>query len=255
MVEYIKRYVTLVLKASQNIGAAAVHPDPETRLVKDPMTGVKEIARELDSLNPRDFEPAAQTEFVRVRGNVAWLAKQPHYQLPIFEETLNPILTVLDAYRGPGSGGVTRQFPFLSDPGLRPIVERDYAELVVKNYPSGAWKSCVIMAGSVLEAILFDRLADPAWNPQAIASPKALRANGTPIPMDDWTLEKLIDVALDINMLPKDPANTIHQVLRDYRNFVHPKKEIRAAHACTEAEAMLSIGALDSVCNFLETHL
>ena len=72
--------------------------------------------------------------------------------------------------------------------------------------------------------------------------------------MDDWRLENLIDIAVNINMLPRDPADTIHRVLRDYRNFVHPKKEIRAAHACTEAEAMLSIGALDSVCNYLEAH-
>ncbi len=254
MVEYIKNYIALVLKASQHIGAAPVHPDPESRLVTDPFTGVKEVARELDRFDPRDFEPAAQTDFLRVRGNVAHLAKGPHYNKQSIEAALSPVPAVLDRYRGAGSGGVTRQFPFLSDPDLRPIVERDYAELVVKLYPSGAWKSSVIMAGSILEAVLFDRLADPAWNPQAVASPKALRANGTPIPMDDWKLEKLIDISVDIQLLPKDPANTIHQVLRDYRNFVHPKKEIRAAHACTEAEAMLSIGALNSVCNYLQAH-
>ena len=39
----------------------------------------------------------------------------------------------------------------------------------------------------------------------------------------------LIDVAVDIGRLPADAADTIHQVLRDYRNFVQPKKEIRAA--------------------------
>src|SRR5260370_10276040 len=70
----------------------------------------------------------------------------------------------------------------------------------------------------------------------------------------DWKLYNLIEIAVDIKMLPTDPANTIHQVLRDYRNFVHPKKEIRAAHPCTEAEAMLSLGALDSGCNYLEKH-
>jgi hypothetical protein len=47
-------------------------------------------------------------------------------------------------------------------------------------------------------------------------------------------------------------ARTIDQVLRDYRNFVHPKKEIRAEHACSEAEALLAKGALDGVCNYFE---
>jgi hypothetical protein len=70
--------------------------------------------------------------------------------------------------------------------------------------------------------------------------------------MKDWRLENLIEIAVEIKMLPTGPANTIHQVLRDYRNFVHSKKETRAPHACTEAEAMLSVGALDSVCNYIE---
>jgi hypothetical protein len=39
--------------------------------------------------------------------------------------------------------------------------------------------------------------------------------------------------------------------LRDYRNFVHPKKELRAQHPCTEAEALMSVGALEGVCNIL----
>jgi len=37
--------------------------------------------------------------------------------------------------------------------------------------------------------------------------------------------------------------------LRDYRNFIHPKKEIRTGYPCTEAEAFMAKGALDAVCN------
>src|SRR5262249_29818810 len=110
----------------------------------------------------------------------------------------------------------------------------------------------LIFPGSILEAILFERLSDAKWNASALASPRAPTKKGSLVPMDDWKLEKLIQVAVDITLLPKDPADTIHQVLRDYRNFVHPKVEIRAAHPCTEAEAMLAVGALDSVCNFLD---
>jgi hypothetical protein len=70
--------------------------------------------------------------------------------------------------------------------------------------------------------------------------------------MARWTLENLINIAVDIKMLPTETANTIHQVLRDYRNFVHPKKEVRSLNPCGESEAMLSVGALDSVCNYIE---
>jgi hypothetical protein len=51
--------------------------------------------------------------------------------------------------------------------------------------------------------------------------------------------------------LPEERGDTIDQVLRDYRNFVHPRKELKAAHQCTEAEAYVARGALDGVCNHL----
>jgi hypothetical protein len=122
--------------------------------------------------------------------------------------------------------------------------------LKLKVFPDGAWKSVVVLAGSILEAILFDRLADPKWNAAAFASTVVPKYKGNKKAMDDWKLETLIDIAVDIKLLPKDPATTIHQVLRDYRNFVHPKKEIRAAHACGEAEAMMAVGALNHRARF-----
>ncbi len=62
----------------------------------------------------------------------------------------------------------------------------------------------------------------------------------------------LIKVAADLNLIPKERAVAIDQVVRDYRNFVHPRKEIKAKHPCVEAEAMLAKGALDAVCNHLQ---
>jgi hypothetical protein len=68
----------------------------------------------------------------------------------------------------------------------------------------------------------------------------------------DWTLHDMIEVAADIGLIPNDRSKTFDQVLRDYRNFVHPKKEVRAGHPCTEAEAMMAKGALDGVCNHFD---
>ena len=62
-----------------------------------------------------------------------------------------------------------------------------------------------------------------------------------------YTLENLIDVAVDIGELPPDGKETIHKVIRDYRNFIHPKAEIRASSPCGEAQAMLSLGALNAI--------
>jgi hypothetical protein len=241
------------------------------------------LAEELNRLDPRDFEVGAQGDFVRARLEIRKLGKMPPeawahlfsflegarfqgnvHQLPEdiakriahIKSAFKNISAVLDKYAGMGSNAVVRSFAFVSNADLRGIIERDYKELSQILLPGLAWKSAVVIAGSILEAILFDRLADAKWNAAAVAS-SAAHTKGKPpkpIPMNDWTLQTLIDIAVEIKLLPKDPADTIHQVLRDYRNFVHPKKEIRAAHPCTEAEAMLATGALDSVCNYVEKH-
>ena len=66
-----------------------------------------------------------------------------------------------------------------------------------------------------------------------------------------WRLDDLISVASELDIFPSERADSIDQILRDYRNFVHAKKEIKAGHPCTEAEALMA-GSLDGVCNHLE---
>jgi hypothetical protein len=167
---------------------------------------------------------------------------------------------LLESHAGMGSQAVTRSFVFVQNADLRTIIERDYRELSLVLLPAYAWKSAVILAGSILEAILYDLLTcNPARIQAAIQSKKASKKKGGAVrdiakntAEDKWDLEHLIATAIDLNLIPVDRGKTIDQALRDYRNFVHPRKEIRAAHPCTEAEAMLAKGALDGVCNHLE---
>lgn len=251
MVNYIKQI-------AQEMGKA-VSP---TRIDASAIFGLsKALAEELDRLDPRDFLPAAQFEFVRLRISARDYAGKTSFGGDDYRplaDCVNRIIAVLDQYAGMGSYVTTRSFAFIRDAGLRGIVERDYRELSLIVLPGGAWKSTVIMAGSIVEAILFDQLAAPAVKASAEASPKApKRSDGTPRDLssntskDKWTLENLIDVAVDLKILPQERAKTFDQVLRDYRNFVHPKKELRSAHPCTEAEAFMAKGALDGLCNHL----
>lgn len=112
------------------------------------------------------------------------------------------------------------------------------------------------MCGSILEAILFDILSNQNNINNTNNSIKAPRNRNNEIIQiqngQKWTLQKLIEVAVDIEILPEKRALSIDQVLRDYRNFVHPKKEIRAEHECSDAEAYMAKGSLDGVINHLE---
>jgi hypothetical protein len=214
---------------------------------------------EINRLDPRDFEPGCQTEFLIRKAELLNKPVSPQADTPHSRELLDKLYRLLGGYVGEGSGALRRSFSYITNAGLRKIIERDYAELTLRLFPSRAWKSTVIVAGSILEAILHDVLADPKRVAQTNASPKAPRAKGTPIDIridpDDWKLVNLIEVAVDIGVLPIDRAGTIDQVLRDYRNFVHPIKELRVGHECGEVEAGLAKYALDGVCDHLAATL
>jgi hypothetical protein len=173
------------------------------------------------------------------------------------------IVDLLAAYGGPGSQAVSRSFSWIANPQLRQIVERDYRELSHFLFPSGAWKSTVVLAGSILEAVLYDRLTrDSARTNQAMA---ASRAPGKPPKgsgvkkdikvnegEDEWKLINLIQVAVEINLLPQEKEKVVDQVLRDYRNYIHPHKEYLNQQPMTDAVALLAKGALDDICNYFE---
>jgi hypothetical protein len=253
MAEYIKQYVQLYLTLQDGNRIGDDWP------IKSHAACLLEVSEELQALDARDFEPVVQMELLRIRGNLRSLSVTSVASIDrSIAAEFKKLLPVLDAYRGPGSGGITRHVPYMHDTDLRTIVERDYVELRVRAYPSGAWKSTVILAGSILEAILFDVLSDPKRHATTMASSMCPTNKSGPkidVLTGDWKLEKLIDVAVDTGILPKPRADSIDQVLRDYRNFVHPKKEIRSAHPCREAEAMMSVGILDGVCNHFDETL
>jgi hypothetical protein len=248
MVEHIKQLAVSLLDALQRTASPKANP----------FDICKALAAELEVLSSADFSPDVRAEFATVRAFVlrwAKLESWPKDKAPVAAQ-LNRLVKVLDGYGIQAKGA--RVFRWLQDADLRGIVERDYRELAVILLPAGAWKSTVITAGSILEAILVDLITkDPVRLAAAQASataPKVARG-GAAKPFDDWRLVDYIRVGADIALIPADREKTFDQVLRDYRNFVHPKKEIRAAHPCGEGEALLAKGGLDALCDHFDRTL
>jgi len=136
------------------------------------------LAEELDRLDPRDFLPAARYDFVVARLKVRSFATQTGFSsgmLPSVASFAKEVIRILAQYGGDGSRVVSRSFAFIKDSDLRRLIERDFRELGLKVFPGGAWKSTVVLAGSILEAILYDQLGDSVTKPRALASPKAPR--------------------------------------------------------------------------------
>lgn len=242
------RKCAFVSQAEWRLFAEAANPiDPN----RDYLIPLRMIAEQVEfPRNDIDHElrPGRSAE------RAAWLLSR-HVQ-----ELCQRVSKLVTEYAGAGSHSETRSFAFVANAELRAIVERDYKELSLSLYPGRAWKSTVVMAGSILEAILYDQLTRDAGRRvsamAAIAAPPRKGGGKRDISVnagdDEWNLKSLIAVSLELGIVEPADDKVIHQVLRDYRNFIHPAKEIRDDRQLTEAKAMLAKGALDDVCDHLE---
>ncbi len=212
----------------------------------------------VNALDPQGFAPDVRADFLYKKAQLN--RRIASRENPVASSDAAQIAAMLDSY-GPLAQPPTRLFRWLSDPDLRTIVERDYIEVSKLTLPSGAWKSTVIMAGSITEAILFDLLTKDAGRyamaqaSQKVPTKTPQGGQPTKLPAGKWTLENLIAIATDIRLIPAARAATFDQVLRDYRNFVHPAKEVRAEHPCREGEALMAKGALDALCDHFDHNL
>ncbi len=253
MLQYLNEFIERMLEAAQpqrsNHGAINA---------EDLSLGMPDLVRELDVLEVRDFSPSVRAAFMMLRARLRQRARSvPGDTAQRLPPLLEQMKSLLDEYRGPASHVVPRAFPFVVDPELRAIVERDFKELCQILIPDGAWKSAVVMTGSIAEAVLLDMLqAAPQIAMAASRAPKR-KGGGTVRDItvnkggDAWTFFDLMNVAEDLGRLPHGWASTFHQALRDYRNFVHPAKERRSGTAADEGLAVTGHGVLIKLCDHL----
>jgi hypothetical protein len=116
---------------------------------------------------------------------------------------------------------------------------------------SGRWDECqrcliaeahlaaTVMMGGLLEALFVakaNKMPDKGPLFKAKAAPLDQKTK-KPLALKDWTLRHYIDVGHELSWITRS-AKDVAEVLRDYRNYVHPEKE--RSHGVT-------IGASDSL--------
>lgn len=83
----------------------------------------------------------------------------------------------------------------------------------------------ILLIGSTLEGILLDTAIHHS---KLFASARAApKTDGKAKPITRWRLSDLIDVAFELGFVAKDVKQFSH-VLRDYRNFIHPRAQAKA---------------------------
>jgi len=114
----------------------------------------------------------------------------------------------------------------ISDPQMQAILLGRWNECI-NCVSAGAPLAATVMMGGLLEALLLARVhreTNKAPIFGASTAPKD-KTTGKSLPLQDWMLRNYIDVAHELGWISQT-AKDIGVVLRDYRNFVHPYKEL-----------------------------
>jgi hypothetical protein len=136
-------------------------------------------------------------------------------------------------------------FRFVRNPDLRKIIERDHAELLEVN-AINAIKSQYVLCGGLIEALLLDALQGvQAKATEAAKAPKR-RDSGRSKPLNEWNLAELIDVAMELRIIGTG-TERFGQGVRNYRNLIHPGREIQSEQQVALQEATISVNVLEIV--------
>ncbi|KAF0245611.1 MAG: hypothetical protein FD180_1479 [Planctomycetota bacterium] len=127
----------------------------------------------------------------------------------------------------------------VASPEMRKLLERDYRE-VIACYLAGAWKMSIVCAGGMIEALLVDML-QANW-PKVQSKCKAAAGKDSKEALA-WTFDSMIDRCEEAGLL--SPGNVyVSDSLRQFRNHVHAKVEMRSKAAIGREEALSAIRAV-----------
>ncbi len=131
--------------------------------------------------------------------------------------------------------------PFIDDPVLKASLRLDisWASSALRNRE---WKAATVLAGSVIEALLYWELQQQ--HPEPV--PKIQNK-----PLEEWHLPDYIKAAERLGCIKPDSI-TATRLAKDYRNLIHHGRALRLREACDLGSSHVAIGTLDHVVRDLE---
>src|SRR5258708_8666009 len=126
----------------------------------------------------------------------------------------------------------------IADTAMQGILQKRWTECVI-CITDGAKLAARVMVGGLLEGLLLARInrennKAPIFT--ATAAPKDRQNN--PLSLRDWTLQDYIGVAHELKWITV-AAKDVGVVLRDYRNYIHPQKELSHGVSLTTPDAQI----------------
>lgn len=127
----------------------------------------------------------------------------------------------------------------IHDARMQDILLRRWTECVA-CLEGSAPMAATVMMGGLLEGLLLARI-NKQPNQQPIFTAKSApkdKKTGIPLLLKDWTLKNFIDVAHELGWI-SESAKDVGEVLRDYRNYIHPQKELSHGIVLKNDDAVL----------------
>lgn len=129
--------------------------------------------------------------------------------------------------------------PLIPDPQMQRILERRWQECVA-CLAASAPMAATVMMGGLLEGLLLARInreQNQAPVYKAAKAPKD-KKTGQTLPLKDWMLKGFIDVAHELKWISQS-AKDVGAVLGEYRNYIHPQKELSHGVVITDEDASI----------------
>lgn len=124
----------------------------------------------------------------------------------------------------------------ISDPKMQAILARRWQECVI-CVNSGAPLAATVMMGGILEGLLLAKINQlPRMAPAFTATSSPKDKAGKTLALKEWTLKNYIDVAHELKWITTT-AKDIGEVMRDYRNYIHPQKELSHGITLVQGDA------------------
>jgi hypothetical protein len=114
--------------------------------------------------------------------------------------------------------------PLAFDPRMQRILQRRWDE-VQRCIAVKANLAATVMMGGLLESLLLARI-NVSPNKAAIFKAKGAPRDkkGKVVPLPEWKLIHMVEVGHELSWMTKS-AKDVGNVLRDFRNYIHPHKE------------------------------
>jgi hypothetical protein len=217
---------------------------------------VRQIPGDLITVSPEDYSSLVLAINTMEMHMKIWIARGPSGHMKGVKgidaiTVIRRVLSKCSDEHPPASIGT---FLFIPDGELRDSVRRDVGA-ASRALEISEWKAATVLAGAAMEALLLWAVQKPDTQDKLAAAITAAVRSGTlqrppPSNSEEWSLAQYIEVAAELGVIR---AETVHaaRLATNFRNLIHPGREMRAGQICNRATALSAIAALEHVINEL----